>query len=86
MKKNLLFVSAILASTVSFGQTIFSENFDAALTLPAGWAVHNVDALTPATNVNYVTDAWVARAATAPLTGNQMVSTSWYSNGHSWFK
>ncbi len=79
MKKNLLFVSAILASTVSFGQTIFSENFDAALTLPAGWAVHNVDALTPATNVNYVTDAWVARAATAPLTGNQMVSTSWYT-------
>ena len=79
MKKKLLFVSAILASSCSFGQTIFSENFDAALTLPTGWTLHNVDALTPATNVAYVTDAWVPRAATAPLTGNMMVSTSWYT-------
>ncbi len=78
MKKKLLFVGAIISSSLSFGQTLLSEDFDAALTLPTGWVLHNVDALTPAASVNYVTDAWVAVANTAPLTGNRMVSTSWY--------
>jgi hypothetical protein len=79
MKKNLLFVGALISSSLSFGQTIFSENFDAALTLPAGWVLHNVDGLTPATNVNYVTDAWVPKANSVTSAGNHMVSTSWYT-------
>ncbi len=79
MKKNLLFVSAILASTFSFGQTIFSENFDTALALPSGWAVYNVDGLTPASGVASITSAWTPLANSVTGTGNMMVSTSWYT-------
>ncbi len=79
MKKNLLFVSAILASTFSFGQTIFSENFDAALALPSGWAIYNVDGLTPASGVATITSAWTPLANSVTGIGNMMVSTSWYT-------
>jgi hypothetical protein len=80
MKKQLLALSTALITGVSFSQTIFSENFDAGLTLPAGWAQYNVDGLTPATNVNYMgTAGWVIRANTATGVGNNAVSTSWYT-------
>jgi hypothetical protein len=78
MKKKLLLIGAIaLSSATVKAQIIFSENFDAAATMPTGWAVHNVDGLAPATNVNYVTDAWVVRAGAT--TGNICTSTSWYT-------
>lgn len=79
MKKGILMLSAALLAGASFSQTIFSENFDAGTALPANWAVYNVDALTPAANVNYVTTAWVGRANTVTNVGNHMVSTSWYT-------
>ena len=80
MKKNLLFVSAILASTFSFGQTIFSENFDAALTLPSGWAQYNVDGKTPYTSLSFMgTNAWVPTADDLTNVGNRITSISYYS-------
>lgn len=79
MKKNLLTLSALLLAGLSFGQVVMSENFDAGTALPAGWAVYNVDGLTPASSVNYVNAAWVGRANSVTGTGNHMVSTSWYT-------
>ncbi|MBI1835965.1 MAG: choice-of-anchor J domain-containing protein [Flavobacteriia bacterium] len=81
MKKSLLLVGALVLSSAAVkAQTIFSEDFNAATTLPAGWVLHNVDGFTPATNVNFVTDAWVVRAdATTPANGNICTSTSWYT-------
>ena len=79
MKKNLLALSTLLLAGISFGQVVMSENFDAGTALPAGWAVYNVDGLTPAANVNYVTAAWVGRANSVTGSGNHMVSTSWYT-------
>lgn len=79
MKNKLLLLSSLLIAGSSFTQTIFSENFDSGTTLPTGWVRHNVDGLTPATNVNYVNEAWVIRANSNTGTGNHAVSTSWYS-------
>lgn len=80
MKKTLLILSAVFLSGFSFSQVIVSENFDAALTLPAGWAQYNQDGLTPATNVNYMgTNGWIIRANSVTTTGNHAVSTSWYT-------
>jgi len=80
MKKHLLALSTLLLAGASFSQVIFSEDFDAGLTLPAGWGQYNVDNLTPATNVNYMgTSAWIARANSVTAVGNHMVSTSWYT-------
>ncbi len=75
MKKKLLLVSALMASSISFGQTIFSENFDAGTTLPTGWALHDVDGLTP--NNSAFTAAWIFGAVDAAH-GNSAVSTSYY--------
>lgn len=80
MKKTLLILSAVFLSGFSFSQVIMSENFDAALTLPAGWAQYNQDGLTPATNVNYMgTNGWIIRANSETGAGNHAVSTSWYT-------
>lgn len=75
MKNKLLLLSSLLIAGSSFAQEIFSENFDGG-TFPTGWARYNVDGLTPATNVNFVNDAWVVRT----LQGQSLLtSTSWYS-------
>ena len=80
MKKLLFTVSALLLAGHSFSQTIMSENFDAATTLPTGWTQLNIDGLTPATNVNYMgTSGWIARPKATGSTDNQAVSTSWYT-------
>lgn len=80
MKKTLLILSTVFLTGLSFSQVIMSENFDAALTLPAGWAQYNVDGLTPASSVNYMgTDAWKIRANSVTSVGNHAVSTSWYT-------
>jgi len=80
MKKHLLALSTLLLAGTSFSQVIFSEDFDAGLTLPAGWGQYNVDNLTPNASVNYMgTSAWIARANSVTGVGNHMVSTSWYT-------
>ncbi len=79
MKKGLLTLSGLLLAGASFSQTIFSENFDAGTTMPAGWAQYNVDGLTVASNLsalNFGSNAWVFRAGTS---GNMATSTSWYT-------
>jgi hypothetical protein len=80
MKKLLFTVSALLLAGHSFSQTIMSENFDAATTLPTGWTQLNIDALTPATGVSFMgTSGWIARPKATGSTDNQAVSTSWYT-------
>lgn len=79
MKKSLLLLGAIFGMNMAFSQIIFSENFDGSSAMPAGWTLYNVDGLTPASGVSYVTDAWVVRANSATQQGNHIVSTSWYT-------
>ena len=82
MKKSILLLSTVMIAGASFSQTIFSENFDAAAAMPAGWSQQNVDGLTVATNLsafNFGTNAWVFRANDVTGAGNHAVSTSWYS-------
>lgn len=80
MKKTFTLLSSALLMFSAFSgkaQTIMSENFDAALTLPAGWAQYNVDGLTVNGGVSFMgTNAWTVRAATG---GNIITSTSWYT-------
>ncbi len=79
MKKSVLALSALFSVGMGFSQTIFSENFDAATSMPAGWAQYNVDGLTVASNLsalNFGSNAWIFRAG---ATGNMATSTSWYS-------
>ncbi|HRP52099.1 MAG TPA: choice-of-anchor J domain-containing protein [Fluviicola sp.] len=80
MKKNLLTLSAILATSLSFSQVVMSENFDGGTTLPAGWTQSNEDGLTPNSNlpISFGSNAWVVAQYSA---GNNIaVSTSWYSS------
>jgi hypothetical protein len=79
MKKLLFTVSALLLAGNSFSQTIMSENFDAATTLPTGWTQLNIDGLTPASGVSFMgTNAWLVRPKATGSSDNQVVSTSWY--------
>jgi hypothetical protein len=82
MKKTiLLFVMMIALAFTSKAQ--FSENFDAVADagMPTGWTLFNVDGLAPATNVNWVTNAWVCYAkAGFAITSKCAWSTSWYTS------
>ncbi len=74
MKKKLLFVGALISTSLSFGQTIFSEDFESSTALPAGWAMHDVDNLTPygaTVPKGWFFDTWD--------TGTSAISTSWYN-------
>lgn len=81
MKKSLFLCGALLLGTSAFSQTIFSEDFNAGTTLPAGWMQYNVDGLTPAPNMATFmgTNAWVSYASTDPTQGKMVTSTSWYT-------
>jgi hypothetical protein len=82
MKKQLLFLSSVLATGMSFSQVLLSENFDGGTTLPSGWTQQNVDGLSVASNLSaysFGTNAWVVRANAVTGTGNHAVSTSWYT-------
>lgn len=70
----------MLVGFTASAQTIFSENFNGNNPL-ANWTLFDQDGLTPAANVNYVTDAWVIREDfdTTGVNDNVAVSTSWYS-------
>ena len=79
MKKSLFLIGALLMGTSVYSQ-IFSENFDAATSLPAGWTEYNVDGLTPATNMSFMgASAWVVRTSADAGHGKVMTSTSWYT-------
>ncbi len=78
-KKKILFAAVILISSISYCQTLFSENFNGSQALPVNWVVYNVDNNTPATPVNTITEAWTVLANSESGTGNHIVSTSWYS-------
>lgn len=82
MKKLLLSVAAVIGAFPVMAQTvIFSENFQSVTTpaMPAGWIMTNVDGLTPATNVNWCTNAWVTRADFASASNTVAASISWYT-------
>ena len=75
-----VFIALVLTS-ISYGQatTLLSEDFQGAF--PSGWTTINNDGLTPDTNVNFITDAWVITPdLDAPTSGDSVItSTSWYS-------
>ena len=75
MKKVLLTIGALLP-LISFGQ-VFSAGFETNNGPLTNWTLYNVDALTPNTNVNYVTNAWIANAE--EFGNNVAMSTSWYT-------
>lgn len=59
---------------------IFSEDFNSpGGAFPTGWTLINQDGLTPATNVGYVTDAWVVRDDFIVQGDTCAFSTSWYT-------
>ncbi len=75
----LLFV-AVISSTGTIAQTIFSENFEGTGgTFPSGWALFNVDNLTPATQVAYVNAAWIVRDDFVTPGDTCAFSNSWYN-------
>lgn len=69
------------------GGAIYFEDFQTQAdpnnpVFPLGWTLINNDGLTPASAVNYVTDAWVTRddfVTPSDPTDYAMFSTSWYS-------
>ena len=78
--KRFLLPCLLFSALFSYGQTIFSEDFEASTNLPAGWVLHNVDGKTPATTVNFMSNkAWVIRDYTSSGLSKVAVSTSWYS-------
>lgn len=80
MKKRLLSVM-VLATGLSYGQIVFSENFNAAAALPSGWVQYNVDGNTPASSMNFMgNNAWIVDdVAGEEGHGNYATSTSYYT-------
>lgn len=75
----LLMIGGLLLPTSSQAQ-VFYEDFNApGGAFPPGWTLINQDGLTPATNVAYVTDAWVVRDDFVVQADSCAFSTSWYT-------
>ena len=81
MKRILFSLLAVCMAGALNAQILFSESFDGASGFATqGWTVINNDGLTPATNVAYVTDAWIIREDfITTATDSIAVSTSWYA-------
>lgn len=78
--KKLILSTLLFSSVYSFGQTIFSEDFEASTNLPTGWMQYNVDGKTPASGVNFMgTNAWVIRNYSTSGLSKVAVSTSYYT-------
>ncbi len=62
-------------------QVVFQENFDLVADgdLPANWTRFNVDGLTPAADVSFITNAWVAYKPNTQFQTKAAWSTSWYN-------
>jgi len=85
MKRQLLNVMLLGFPVFGFSQ-IFLENFDGNGQGIAAWTVLNVDGLTPATSVNFITNGWNridrdgANGSFGGPAGNYAaMSTSWYT-------
>ncbi|MBP6732555.1 MAG: choice-of-anchor J domain-containing protein [Chitinophagales bacterium] len=77
MKKHVLTALAFMAAFYAGAQTtIFSQDFSTGI--PATWTILNNDGLTPASNVNFVTNAWVWEN-NQHASGEFAISTSWYT-------
>lgn len=68
---------AITLTINSFGQAIFSENFNSANAL-TNWTLINNDGATPNASVSFVNDAWVLTQDSS-ATETAAISTSWYT-------
>lgn len=78
--KKLILSTLLCSSLYSFGQTIFSEDFEGSTSLPTNWVQYNVDGKTPASSVNFMgTNAWVIRDYSNNGMSKTAVSTSYYS-------
>ncbi len=77
--KKLLLSAAVLAALGDSAFAQLNENFNNGI--PSTWKRYNVDGLTPATQVAYVNNAWVARVKPngSSTSDSCIVSTSWYS-------
>lgn len=82
MKKgNLLLVLFLAIFMSANAQIVFQENFNTTAdgALPTGWTRFNVDGLTPYTDVNFCTDAWVCKLLNTAFTTKAAWSTSYYT-------
>lgn len=73
---------ALLSTTITTAQTIFSEDFQGLVQddpLPAGWAIFDVDGQTPNTDVAAFTDAWRVNENPNDATDIVITSNSWYT-------
>lgn len=76
--KKLLLSAVVLAALGNSAFAQLNENFNNGI--PSTWKRYNVDGLTPAAQVAFVNDAWVARQKLqASTTDSCIVSTSWYT-------
>ncbi|MEI7594881.1 MAG: T9SS type A sorting domain-containing protein [Bacteroidota bacterium] len=79
-KANLLFIILLSIVITSNAQVVFQENFDTITdgAMPSNWTRFNIDGLTPAANVSYISNAWVSLKKSLIPT-KAAWSTSWYS-------
>ena len=77
MIKKLLFTALIVLGANFLNAQIFKEDFENGM--PSTFTIIDNDGGTPATNVNWCTDAWVVRADFEFTTDNVAASVSWYS-------
>ncbi len=79
MKKFIL-PCLLFSAAFSYGQTIFSEDFESSTTLPTDWKQYNIDGKTPSSSMNFMgNNAWVVRDYTNNGISKVAVSTSYYS-------
>lgn len=81
MKKMCLFFLGLVLFLGANSQVVFQENFDLVADgdLPANWTRFNVDGLTPAADVSFITNAWVAYKPNTQFQTKAAWSTSWYN-------
>ncbi len=74
-----MFLAISFAGSIN-AQVLLNETFSNRNgVFPVGWTRFNVDALTPNTNVAYVTNAWIVRGDLAVPADSVAISTSWYT-------
>ncbi len=76
--RKITLLSLILLSVIGLkAQTIFHEDFQAGI--PSSFILINNDGKTPAANVSFVNQAWVAYTDFNNPADTSAVSTSWYN-------
>lgn len=77
-KKHFIILMLIFGFQALKAQVIFSEDFSSG-TMPSNFILVNNDGKTPASQVNFVNQAWVVRDESSSNTNKVAVSTSWYN-------